>query len=121
MFDWSFWMKPFNLQAAIKGAPVVTRDGLNIIDFHYAMHDTTGSPIFAQVEGSSAGHWYQLDGNRGTNDSTLDLFMKVVKKTVYYNIYIDHAPFRHETKEAAMARAEKYGVIAIAFPVEVEV
>jgi hypothetical protein len=122
MFDWSFWMKPFNLQAAIKGAPVVTRSGLRIIDFHYAMHDTTGSPIFAQVEGSSAGHWYQLDGNRGTNDSTLDLFMAPVKKTFYVNFYIGtHSTYHAKEYDARVYAESTSGAWAIAVPVELEV
>jgi hypothetical protein len=119
-------MKPFNLQAALNGAPVVTRGGFDVQEIVRFKTPGMDYPISAVIKkgDSIACHWHTDDGcfyHGGKINSDYDLFMKVVKKTVYYNIYIDHAPYRHETKEAAIKYAEKHNVIAIAFPVEMEV
>lgn len=78
-------MKPFDLNAAIAGAPLVTRDGREVTEFHYYSKSTEVEhyPIGAVIDGKIQGftkfgahHQY----------SHFDLFLKSEKKKLYVGI-----------------------------------
>lgn len=68
-------MKPFDLQAALRGGPVVTRDGRRVLQVAY-FPDAPGLPVLAYVQGSEFVYAYPTNGllTRGTA-SRNDLFM----------------------------------------------
>lgn len=85
-------MKPFNLQEALAGKPVVTRDGRKVLQI--AHFPKANDPIRAQIEGS--GHVTSFT-EKGTfysvNQSDSDLFMESTKYTRYINLF----RYRHGT------------------------
>lgn len=76
-------MKPFNLEKALAGDPVVTRDGRVVTEIVHLK--TNIRPIIAVIDGRARG--YLIDGTtRSANDwSQRDLFM-APKKTTYYQL-----------------------------------
>lgn len=82
-------MKPFNLEKALAGDPVVTRDGRIVKGVHYdlldiqliALRGIVYKPLICSATyiigrwTSDGGHWGENEGN----DSFLDLFMSVKK------------------------------------------
>ena len=88
-------MKPFDLQAALAGAPVVTRDGRKVVRLaHFPEVDDCIRVIFV-VEGSQ-GIWHAHENGHasscGSFNSNLDLFMAHTKRTVWVNLYkSDHS------------------------------
>ncbi len=76
--------KPFNLEEALKGHPVVTREGLPVTQI--TKFDGVGEtqyPIRAVMNGEIAG--YQSKGNYYSTgiESHMDLFMAPVKKQAW--------------------------------------
>ena len=65
-------MKPFNLQAALDGAPVVTRDG-RLVKIAGYNEDAGLTKLLGWVDGAFCG-WYK-DGIQHNANSRLDLFM----------------------------------------------
>jgi hypothetical protein len=113
-------MKPFNMSEALAGKPLVTRDGTEVIAFHYAEGAETiySCVAFLRNRGWTA---YTDCGRRYDNSETVqDLFMAPAKRTVYVNIFQNgHADWFSNEKEARAglnARALK-----IAVPVTFEV
>ena len=98
-------MKPFNLEEALSGKPVQTRDGHKVTllpnfrikneyytlaaVIHYDDHD-----VFLTFAPNGA---YTV--SRG--DNAYDLFMTTEKREVWINIYPDCGTTGHPTKEAA--------------------
>lgn len=109
-------MKPFNLEKALAGDPVVTRCGEPVHDLHYLEHSrmsqklvavVNGTPFYANDDGT-----YQL----GRKESQYDLFMAPVKRTVWGVMYRDCAddngklylhPFLYPTEENARSEIER--------------
>lgn len=85
-------MKPFDLERAKKGEPVITRDGRNvrIICFDHKSVDKSYT-IVATIYNDDCEEFqtYRNDGrfNYDNRDSYRDLFMKPVIKTYHYCIY----------------------------------
>ena len=77
-------MKPFDLEKALAGAPVVTRIGKEVTQVVFFNASTT-FPVRAVIDGTI--YSYTTAGARfgGVND--LDLFMAPVKKVAYINVY----------------------------------
>lgn len=81
-------MKPFNLEQALAGKPVITRDLRKVNEIH---HFTTASKdekftLYAVVEGAI--HSYNVNGSymsQGTNDA--DLFMEEPIVEGWMNLY----------------------------------
>lgn len=84
-------MKPFNLQEAIAGKPVVTRQGKMVTNV--TTFPLTGIyPVVALIKGETSVSEYTIEGRyfaEEGRDSNNDLFMAATKKTVYVNIYRD--------------------------------
>lgn len=81
-------LKPFNLERALAGEPVVTRDGTetvkNIIDCGFG-----SNPVIVEFNDGDETHTYSRVGKfykHGT-ECRLDLFMAPVEKTVWVNVY----------------------------------
>lgn len=121
--------KPFDLQAAIRGEPIVTRDG-RPARFVAQVPEATHYPVIAIVSGGNAVTSHTNDGeeyNDGT-ESDDDLFMSVTTRTVYYNLYAGDFPgaasrcYRHNTAEdarEAVGRGNGSVLVAAAVPVEI--
>jgi len=91
-------MKPFDLKAALNGAPVVTRDGEPV---PWLRHDPDANPryrVLARIEGQSAARHYSENGRfyRDGTESFLDLFMAPTKRTVWgalYQVSLESCPY----------------------------
>ncbi len=93
-------MKPFNLEAAINGSPIVTRDGTPVKFVAYVPEASKYYRVVALLNDliwpySEAGDW----GNAGPDSR--DLFMVTQKKTIYVNFYPDGSAAWHESLEDA--------------------
>lgn len=123
--------KPFDLEAAKSGAPIVTREGRSMkfiahvpdarpdsrvlvlsADSRASMLENNGVIVAHSEDGSFYSH--RQDG--------FDLFMLVQKKTVYVNLYDNGYGAHHDTEQAARSCAgASVSVLAVAVPVEIEV
>lgn len=100
-------MKPFNLERALAGDPVVTRDGRKVTQIFYFSKTDEVYNLFVGFDKKITGYKpdgkYYLDGT----ESPKDLFMAPVEKTVWFNYY---RPFRdhistsgpYDTEEGAI-------------------
>lgn len=85
-------MKPFNLEAALKGEKVVTRNGQEVGEIHY-FKNVAGQSMLAVI--NSRLYHFAPDGRYFLDDinSSLDLFMAPKKRTVYVNVHrSDYVP-----------------------------
>lgn len=121
--------KPFDLQAAIRGEPIVTRDG-RPARFVAHVPEATPYPVIAMVSGYTSVTSHTKDGEeyKDSNESDDDLFMSVRTRTVYYNLYSSDTPglpspcYRHNTEENAREAAGRGNgsvLVAAAVPVEI--
>ena len=99
-------LKPFNLEKALAGEPVVTRDGRQVTDIAIFNSLNDERNTFAVIDGQ----FYQFTKNgkysRYENmDYCLDLFMtpKIIKKSGWLNVYPNNTVgfLVHPTKEIA--------------------
>jgi hypothetical protein len=108
-------MKPFDLQKALAGEPVVTRDGRPVTDLHRFDAYTGRQKNWGVVSGKLLG--WDDSGNYGFDGVKLesDLFMATKKRTVYVNFYPNgDACWNYEVRGAGSK------TIAVAIPVEIE-
>jgi len=126
-------VKPFDLQAALAGEKLVTRDGREALDFHHFKSDKSINPCAAIIGGQV--YWFALNGRSDSKGEELDadLFMAPRKRTVYVNVY-DHAgdvggegpkgtkayAFDEEAGAISNSKHNSWGLLAIAFPVVIE-
>lgn len=113
-------MKPFNLQDAINGKPVITRAG-DSLTFGAYIPQAKGYNLFMIIpEGDVAR--YNENGRYICNDieSGMDLFMAPIKRTVWVNLYEDGSAYWHSSEYAAKCRALPRKLVALACPVEIE-
>jgi hypothetical protein len=79
-------MKPFNLQEALAGKPVVTRDGREVTDVTY--FSTLRNSTSFKLRGVLEGYLRKFnDAGMYLTNKNLDLFMASTKKTGWVNIY----------------------------------
>lgn len=113
-------MKPFNLERALAGDPVVTRDGrpVNELTLFKTLDD---DPVVGVLNGTllkwaSDGHFH---------DSSIvhefDLFMAPIKRTVYVNFYQDGSCNYHSCESDARSVGVKRQITPVAWAVPVEV
>lgn len=118
-------MKPFDLAAALAGAPVVTRDGRKVLQLAHFPEASPDIGLVILFEGSSTLNTRREDGTRfNGNDSSMDLFMAPVKQTVWVNMYRDlNGTFFSvavgDSKESAAAKSDLDDYIGT-YPVEIE-
>lgn len=78
-------MKEFNLEAALRGEKVVTRDGLEVTDIHWFNNCTSKYNLYGVIHG---GLWsFTKDGKATHAGSTYDLFMAPKQVTMWMNVY----------------------------------
>ena len=82
-------MKPFNLEAAKQGAPVITRDGYDARIVCFDRRGGSNLVVLIDVGGVEQVHTTHIDGAylANGNNSPYDLFMKPTKKKGWVNIY----------------------------------
>ena len=83
-------MKPFNLAAALAGAPVVTRDGQKVLQIAHFPKAIIHYRLVVLFDSSCNLYLMQESGIFfNGRDSSMDLFMAPVKRTVWVNVYRD--------------------------------
>jgi hypothetical protein len=119
----NYYMKPFDLQKALAGDPVVTRDGRPV---KIAAYNPDAYP-FAEIIGwvdKSPKPWHSNGKILLDKDHDVDLFMatKTVKKEGWVNIYnrFDIAG-AYKTKEDADIAAERNRIACIRIEWEEEI
>jgi hypothetical protein len=82
-------MKPFDLEKALAGAPVVTRDGREILYIHHHPEALNDYQVVAFIKDQSAADYFCADGKFSseiTRETNNDLFMASKVKTYYVSI-----------------------------------
>lgn len=123
-------MKPFDLEAAKRGEPLVMRDGRAVTEFRH--FETSGGLLNCIAIASGFAHWISSDSGRNStkDDSPCDLFMAPKKRTVHVQIFgestgIDHSPafravaFHNQADAERNVLATSWQVLGT-FPVEIE-
>ena len=114
-------MKPFNLQDAINGKPVITRAG-DSLTFGAHIPKAKGYKLFMIVPDGDVAR-YNENGRYICNDieSPMDLFMAPIKRTVWVNLYGRQLEsVCHPTEEDADKRASSDRIGGKAHPLEIE-
>ena len=120
-------LKPFNLEKALAGEKVVTRDGREVTQLTKFDNVTDNEFILVGVLCGSL-HVFTIDGRFSAGEARpADLFMAPKMKTVYINYYSDtQTAFQYSKKEYAEAAAattdcglQRFAA-AIALPIEIE-
>lgn len=79
-------MKPFDLEKALAGEPVITRDGRDVTQIHCFDVSLVIRPVAAVVAGELLSFWkngsYHL-----FNETDFDLFMKTFEKNIWVVVY----------------------------------
>ena len=107
-------MKPFDLEAAKRGEPLITRDGR---EAHFKVH--CADEVMAVVSGIWRAFTEQGERYSG-GVSTLDLFMAPKKRTVWVNFYSGGAAIWYDTEERADDGTQGNRLGDRAWPVEIE-
>lgn len=98
-------MKPFNLEEAKAGKPMVTRDGRQAKFIAHVPEVSSYARLVVLIGGAlniyrDCGSDCFVDGARHCN-SRNDLFMAPVKKTAWVELFDDGSALFHPTKSAA--------------------
>ena len=122
-------LKPFNLEKALAGEKVVTREGKEVTQITKFDDLNSGLLFLAGVWEDKYLITYGINGrlHADQSDSHHDLFMAPKMKTVYINYYSDtQSAFQYSKKEYAEAAARVEAcelqrfADAIALPIEIE-
>lgn len=113
--------RPFDLEAAKAGAPMVTRDGRKARFLAHVPEAVQSAQIIAMIEGSAVPCYFHENGkfiNRF--DDRRDLFMAPKpKRTVWVNFYPGFAA-SYFGGEAIAKKGAEHDCIAVAVPVEID-
>lgn len=113
--------KPFDLERALAGDPVVTRDGRPVTQLTHFKDVEYGSESLCGVVCGSLEKWmsdgrYYLAGTSGT-----DLFMAPKKRTVWVNLYGNgHRGYWYDSEKEADDNSMISRIGSRAWPVEIE-
>ena len=114
-------MKPFDLEAAKAGAPLVTRDGQPA---KFIAHVAEAHPSQRLVVLIDGGVYTKFESGGYSNSpahvSPNDLFMAPVKRTVWANVYGSGKAVWYETEEGADDGALDKRLGGRAWPIEIE-
>ena len=108
-------MKPFNLEAALAGAKVVTRDGSDVTQLTLFDRDKAGYMLYGVLE--SGVHSWLIDGRDfRADESNSDLFMAPITQSIWVarvndGIRIGAHPTKKECKEAHPDADEYHEII----------
>lgn len=113
-------MKPFDLEAAKRGEPIVCRDGTPAKFIAHVPEAVSSAQVLVLI-GRDV-HLLRANGaEKSKSDGGNDLFMAPKKRTVWVNVYPDPGyTYYHNTQEAADARAGRDRVGGKAWPLEIE-
>lgn len=115
-------MKPFNLQEAMAGKPVQTRDGREVTQLKF--FEDVNINLIIGVVAKNIWTW-NMEGQSDSlsGESNNDLFMALEKKSIWVNVYevMDSLSEEfelsigkiHGTKESAMSSKNKYYIKTI--------
>lgn len=78
--------KPFDLNKALAGEPIVTRDGREVKELHQFKTAKSGDALAGVINGSVF-TWFSSGAYRADGFSDEDLFMKETPLEVWYNLY----------------------------------
>ena len=101
-------MKPFNLEQALAGAPVVTRNNCPIVELTY-LQTTSNLAVVRKYDEKLISYFIPASGKlSSTIDYATDLFMAPIKKEGWINVYNVHSldvtgKNIYPTEEAALA------------------
>ena len=114
-------MKPFDLQAAKAGAPIVTRDGRPAKFIAHVAEAHPNQRLLVLIRGIVYRHF---EGGRCMlnpgDESPYDLFMAPVKRTVWVNLYERRTAIWHDTEGGADEWARDSRLGGRAWPIEIE-
>ena len=114
-------MKPFDLEAAKRGEPIVTRDGRPVRFVAHVPEAELSERVVVFATGNIGPTTHGENGaflRNGPTDN--DLFMTPRTRTVYVNIHPHGRAYWHNTEEIASAAIGVKAAIATAVPVEIE-
>lgn len=114
-------MKPFNLQDAINGKPVITRAGVSLTFGAYIPKANSHKLFMLSPDGDV--FQYCENGRYIGNgrESNMDLFMAPIKRTVWVNLYGRQLEsVCHSTEEDADKHASSDRIGGKAYPLEIE-
>jgi hypothetical protein len=98
-------LKPFNLEAALKGEKVVTRDGREVTDIREFPTATEGYRVAAVLNGDI--ETFTESGKYDNfGQTSADLFMAPKERVVWANIYKNGVWIEHKTEEDADNRQD---------------
>ena len=79
-------MKPFDLEKALAGEPVVSKEGRKVIQLHYFPNLGSNFKVIAQLEHGFSFDTFTIHGKYSENNSSqLDLFM--AEPEIWVNVY----------------------------------
>lgn len=112
--------KPFDLERASAGDPVVTREGRPVTQLVKFDADcdicTVYGVVVGRVESWSVDGRYSVTGG----ESQYDIFMAPKKRTVWVNLYPGRRSLWYDSKEEADRRHASDRIGNRAWPVEIE-
>ena len=114
-------MKPFDLEAAKAGAPIVTRDGRPAKFIAHVAEAQPSQRLLVLIDGGvyakfESGKYAASPAHVFNND----LFMAPVKRTVWVNLYGGCAAIWHDTEERADDGTHGNRLGGRAWPIEIE-
>lgn len=117
-------MKPFDLEAAKRGDPIITRDGREVKFIAYVPEAKKSDQVIVWDHRDITCHYD--DGRFSRYDtSDRDLYMAPKKRTVWVNFYpsVDNEPplaMTHKSQEKANRDGLSHRIGGKAYPVEIE-
>jgi hypothetical protein len=115
-------MKPFDLEKALAGDPVITGDGRKVEELYYFKKLKNIFPIAAVIDGNL--YTYQTNGrSRHFDDKDADIFMETKKLYIAIEKKAENPCGSHHTSNAYTdkSEAEKFGSLYATLEVEIEV
>ena len=111
-------MKPFDLEAAKAGAPIVTRDGRPAKFIAHVAEANPSQRLLVLIDG--AAYTKFESGKYAAHVSDNDLFMAPVKRTVWANVYGYGGATWYNTEKDADDGALNARLGGRAWPIEIE-
>ena len=114
-------MKPFNLEAAKAGAPIVTRNGRPAKFIAHVAEAHPSQRLLVLIDG--AVHLKFESGKHASSSNLVydnDLFMALIKRTVWVNVYGYGGATWHNTEKDADDNALNNRLGGRAWPTEIE-
>jgi hypothetical protein len=110
--------KPFDLERALAGDPVVTRHGKSVTQLK--KFDIRGRCVLLGVFDGQLASWLENGCYYSSGEWPYDLFMAPKKRTVWVNLYGDGLCYRYDSKAEADEASASNRIGNRAYPVEIE-